>query len=125
MQLHDFIHIHYMPSARTAMRQPYLEDRVALLESDLPTKDPVKLFEIWFQKAKECKEIYEVNAVCLATANKCELFSCELFSCELFSCELSFYELLRTFLFSAPPQTKTRQTSPRLLTHCSFRVVHF
>jgi pyridoxamine 5'-phosphate oxidase len=51
------------------MRQPYKADSETLLEEDLPTKDPVELFTNWFQQAKNCKTIYEPNAVCLASAD--------------------------------------------------------
>ena len=61
-----FKNCHYL----LAMRQPYKSDTDVLLESDLPTKDPVKLFDFWFKQAKECGAIFEVNAVCLATSNK-------------------------------------------------------
>lgn len=51
-------------------RQPYKEDADALLEKDLPSRDPVQLFNLWFQDAKACKTILEPNAVCISTATK-------------------------------------------------------
>ena len=52
-------------------RQPYKEDQDVLLERDLPTRDPVQLFNVWFQEAKACKGILEPNAVCLSTSTRC------------------------------------------------------
>lgn len=51
-------------------RVPYKEDKDALLEKDLPTRDPVQLFNHWFQDAKACNTILEPNAVCLTTATR-------------------------------------------------------
>ncbi|XP_015794932.1 pyridoxine-5'-phosphate oxidase [Tetranychus urticae] len=51
----------------SAMRQPYKEDKEALLEKDLPSRDPIKLFEFWFQEAKQSGKIAEPNAVCVST----------------------------------------------------------
>ena len=39
---------------------------------DLPEKDPMKLFEIWFAEAKNCKRIEEPNAMTLATSTRFE-----------------------------------------------------
>jgi pyridoxamine 5'-phosphate oxidase len=38
-----------------------------LLEENLP-QDPMRLFHTWFQEARACKEILEVNAMTLVTA---------------------------------------------------------
>lgn len=51
-------------------RAPYKEDTDVLLESSLPSKDPVQLFHHWFQDAKACKTILEPNAVCISTATR-------------------------------------------------------
>lgn len=51
-------------------RAPYKEDKDALLEKDLPTKDPVQLFHHWFRDAKASGKILEPNAVCLSTATR-------------------------------------------------------
>lgn len=53
-----------------ALRQPYREDDDVLLESTLPTKDPVKLFETWFNEIKNNDKSVEANAVCVSTCTK-------------------------------------------------------
>ena len=53
-----------------SMRIPYKEDEQVLLESQLPTKDPLELFKLWFEEAKTCPTIKEPNAVCLTTATR-------------------------------------------------------
>ena len=53
-----------------SMRTPYKDDTDVLLEDNLPTKDPVELFKIWFEDAKKCPTIKEPNAVCLTTATR-------------------------------------------------------
>lgn len=52
------------------MRQPYKDDEEALLEKDLPSKDPIELFKIWFEEAKASGKILESNAVCLSTCSR-------------------------------------------------------
>lgn len=50
------------------MRKPYVSD--TLLEDDLPTRDPIELFEKWFTEVKDKGHMFEPNAVALATATK-------------------------------------------------------
>ncbi|RWS21715.1 pyridoxine-5'-phosphate oxidase-like isoform X1 [Leptotrombidium deliense] len=52
------------------MRKSYNEDEQLLLESSLPSKNPILLFQHWFEEAKNCETIYESNAVCLSTCDK-------------------------------------------------------
>ncbi|CAB4008880.1 pyridoxamine 5 -phosphate oxidase [Paramuricea clavata] len=41
------------------------------LDTDnLPVKDPISLFEIWFTEAKNCERIEEPNAMTLATGTR-------------------------------------------------------
>ncbi|XP_074602734.1 putative pyridoxamine 5'-phosphate oxidase [Brevipalpus obovatus] len=54
----------------SALRQPYREDDDVLLESTLPTKDPIKLFELWFNEIKSNDKSVEANAVCVSTCTK-------------------------------------------------------
>lgn len=66
----------HQPSATRAkndlsdMRKPYRDQDDGIEESQLPSKDPIKLFETWFQMAKESGTIYEPNAFCICTASK-------------------------------------------------------
>ncbi|KAL1430086.1 hypothetical protein MTO96_015565 [Rhipicephalus appendiculatus] len=50
------------------MRKPYVSG--TLLEKDLPTRDPIELFETWFNEVKDAGLMYETNAVALATSTK-------------------------------------------------------
>lgn len=50
------------------MRKPYRDQDDGIEESALPTRDPVKLFGIWFDMVKESKTVYEPNAFCICTA---------------------------------------------------------
>uniref|UniRef100_L7M422 pyridoxal 5'-phosphate synthase n=1 Tax=Rhipicephalus pulchellus TaxID=72859 RepID=L7M422_RHIPC len=50
------------------MRKPYVSG--TLLEKDLPTRDPIELFETWFNEVKDAGFMYEPNAVTLATSTK-------------------------------------------------------
>uniref|UniRef100_V5ICS0 pyridoxal 5'-phosphate synthase n=4 Tax=Ixodes ricinus TaxID=34613 RepID=V5ICS0_IXORI len=50
------------------MRQPYVSG--TLLEKDLPTLNPIELFEKWFLEVKEGGLMYESNAVALSTTTK-------------------------------------------------------
>ena len=43
---------------------------VQLDADDLPVKDPMSLFEMWFTEAKDCKKIEEPNAMTLATCTR-------------------------------------------------------
>ncbi|CAG2101677.1 unnamed protein product [Medioppia subpectinata] len=52
-----------------AMRKPYSTQHDVLLEDDLESKNPFKLFHIWFEGIKNCGKVYEPNAVCLATSD--------------------------------------------------------
>uniref|UniRef100_A0A6G4ZXK6 pyridoxal 5'-phosphate synthase n=1 Tax=Rhipicephalus microplus TaxID=6941 RepID=A0A6G4ZXK6_RHIMP len=50
------------------MRKPY--ESGTLLEKDLPSRDPIKLFETWFNEVKDAGFMFEPNAVTLATSTK-------------------------------------------------------
>lgn len=52
------------------MRKPYRDQDDGLEETHLPSKDPIRLFGIWFAMAKESGTIYESNAFCICTASK-------------------------------------------------------
>lgn len=63
------------PSARAVndlsdMRKPYRDQDDGIEESQLPSKDPIKLFGAWFDMAKESGTCYEPNAFCICTASK-------------------------------------------------------
>lgn len=51
------------------MRIDYNHDK-HLDTENLPTKDPISLFQIWFTEAKDCEEIEEPNAMTLATSTR-------------------------------------------------------
>lgn len=53
----------------SSMRCPYLTKPQVIKEDEIE-KDPIKWFKKWFDSAKQCKEILEANAMCLATATK-------------------------------------------------------
>ncbi|OQR75643.1 pyridoxine-5'-phosphate oxidase-like [Tropilaelaps mercedesae] len=52
------------------MRRSYKAVWNVLLEENLPTKNPVHLFEKWFLEAKDSGTIYETNAVAVASATR-------------------------------------------------------
>jgi len=52
------------------MRKPYRDQDDGIEESQLPSRDPIKLFEVWFNMAKESNTVYEPNAFCICTASK-------------------------------------------------------
>lgn len=52
------------------MRKPYRDQDDGIEESQLPSKDPVKLFEAWFNMVKASGSVYEPNAFCISTASK-------------------------------------------------------
>lgn len=52
------------------MRKKYKDGHTVFLEDSIETKDPINLFHKWFEEVKQCPEIQEPNAMCLATANK-------------------------------------------------------
>lgn len=52
------------------MRKPYRDQDDGIEESQLPSKDPIKLFEAWFNMTKESNTVYEPNAFCICTASK-------------------------------------------------------
>lgn len=52
------------------MRKPYRDQDDGIEESQLPSRDPIKLFESWFMMAKESGTVYEPNAFCISTAAK-------------------------------------------------------
>lgn len=51
------------------MRRDYRSIDDGLDESTLPTRDPIKLFGVWFEAVKQSKTIFEPNAFCLSTVN--------------------------------------------------------
>lgn len=52
------------------MRKKYKDDHTVFLEDTIEVKDPINLFHKWFEEVKQCPQIQEPNAMCLATANK-------------------------------------------------------
>lgn len=52
------------------MRVKYNEDENTFLEEDLCSKEPIGQFRDWFEDACKCEDIFEVNAMTLATATK-------------------------------------------------------
>lgn len=50
------------------MRRAYKAVWDALREEDLPTKEPVALFDHWFNEAKNSGHVFETNAVAVASA---------------------------------------------------------
>lgn len=52
------------------MRKPYRDQDDGIEESQLPSLDPIKLFQDWFERVKESKSVYEPNAFCICTASK-------------------------------------------------------
>lgn len=53
-----------------ALRIKYKEKRDVFSEDSIERKEPMGLFEKWFQEALNTPEILEPNAMCLATATK-------------------------------------------------------
>lgn len=51
------------------MRKPYRDQDDGIEESQLPSRDPIKLFEAWFNMVKESNTVYEPNAFCICTAS--------------------------------------------------------
>lgn len=52
------------------MRKPYRDQDDGIEESNLPSRDPIKIFEAWFSMVKESKSVYEPNAFSICTASK-------------------------------------------------------
>ncbi|XP_074080254.1 pyridoxine-5'-phosphate oxidase isoform X2 [Macrotis lagotis] len=52
------------------MRKSYLQDQEAFEESQLTSLDPIQQFSSWFEEAARCPEVYEANAMCLATCTR-------------------------------------------------------
>lgn len=52
------------------MRKPYRDQDDGIEESKLPSHDPIKLFDNWFQQAKESNTVYEPNAFSISTASR-------------------------------------------------------
>lgn len=52
------------------MRISYKGKDEAFTEDQLVSQEPIGQFSAWFEEVKNCKDILEPNAVCLATANK-------------------------------------------------------
>lgn len=52
------------------MRKPYNDNEVVFLESDIKQKEPLHLFNEWFQIVKNDPRTVEANAMCLATSTK-------------------------------------------------------
>lgn len=51
------------------MRCPYLSKSNVIKEEEIE-KDPLKFFNTWFESARQCEQILEPNAMCLATSTK-------------------------------------------------------
>ncbi|XP_027728404.1 pyridoxine-5'-phosphate oxidase [Vombatus ursinus] len=52
------------------MRKSYLKDHEALEEAHLTSLDPIQQFSAWFEEASRCPEVYEANAMCLASCTR-------------------------------------------------------
>lgn len=52
------------------MRKPYRDQDDGIEESQLPTRDPIKLFQNWFEMVKASNSVYEPNAFSICTAGK-------------------------------------------------------
>ncbi|XP_036612652.1 pyridoxine-5'-phosphate oxidase [Trichosurus vulpecula] len=52
------------------MRKSYLKDQEAFEEAHLTSLDPIQQFSAWFEEASRCPEVYEANAMCLATCTR-------------------------------------------------------
>uniref|UniRef100_A0A1Y1M739 pyridoxal 5'-phosphate synthase n=1 Tax=Photinus pyralis TaxID=7054 RepID=A0A1Y1M739_PHOPY len=52
------------------IRIPYKTRANAFLEDSIAVKDPIKLFDQWFQEARNTPELIEPNAMCLSTATR-------------------------------------------------------
>lgn len=53
-----------------ALRIKYKDKTEKFREDQIEKKDPIDLFRKWFDEALKTDEIYEPNAMCLATATK-------------------------------------------------------
>lgn len=62
----------------TDLRKPYNNVHEVFDVKDLASKEPFENFRIWFEEACSCKNIYEPNAMALATATLLVKFSCYL-----------------------------------------------
>lgn len=54
----------------TGLRKPYNARSNVFLEDQIAIKDPLHLFKIWFDEAKNNPSIVEPNAMCLSTATR-------------------------------------------------------
>lgn len=54
----------------TELRVSYRDKDDVLLEDNLESKNPHRLFSVWFQRASERDDVRQPNAACLATATK-------------------------------------------------------
>uniref|UniRef100_A0A8C6RPX2 Pyridoxine 5'-phosphate oxidase n=1 Tax=Nannospalax galili TaxID=1026970 RepID=A0A8C6RPX2_NANGA len=52
------------------MRKSYRGDQEAFEEAHLTSLDPIKQFASWFEEAVQCPDIWEANAMCLATSTR-------------------------------------------------------
>lgn len=52
------------------MRKPYNDKELLFIEGSLKIKEPLHLFNEWFQIVKNDPRTVEANAMCLATATK-------------------------------------------------------
>lgn len=52
------------------MRKPYNAKKDIFLENNLSKREPLHLFNEWFQIVKNDPRTVEANAMCLATANQ-------------------------------------------------------
>lgn len=54
----------------SGLRKPYRSKSCTFSENDLIAKEPFGQFKAWFETARNTQDIYEPNAMCLATATK-------------------------------------------------------
>ncbi|XP_049777356.1 pyridoxine/pyridoxamine 5'-phosphate oxidase-like [Schistocerca cancellata] len=60
----------------SGMRKKYKDKSDVFTESDITDKNPYSLFKIWFDEACKNPQIFEANAMCLATASRSGMPSC-------------------------------------------------
>jgi pyridoxine/pyridoxamine 5'-phosphate oxidase len=61
--MYVFVNVHF-----TELRKPYNSVHEVFDVKDLVSKEPFENFRIWFEEACNSKNIYEPNAMALATA---------------------------------------------------------
>ncbi|KAF5306995.1 hypothetical protein FQR65_LT07218 [Abscondita terminalis] len=76
----------------SGIRPSYKDRSNAFLEENIVDKDPIKLFHIWFEEAKNNPSIVEPNAMCLSTATRDGIPSARFVLCKSYGEEgFSFY----------------------------------